>query len=55
MTLRVEHEGAPDAARASAVAATLRDVAKVRGEVEFVPPGSLPGDGKLIEDARRYS
>jgi phenylacetate-CoA ligase len=55
MTLRVEYEGAPDAARASAVAATLRDVAKVRGELEFVPPGSLPGDGKLIEDVRRYS
>jgi phenylacetate-coenzyme A ligase PaaK-like adenylate-forming protein len=55
MTLRVEHDGAPDADRAGAVAATLREIAKVRGDVEFVSPGSLPNDGKVIEDARDYS
>ena len=28
---------------------------KVRGEVRIVAPGSLPNDGKVIEDARAYS
>jgi phenylacetate-CoA ligase len=27
---------------------------KLRGRVELVPPGSLPNDGKVIEDRRRY-
>ena len=53
MTLRVERAGA-DAALAQAVEATLRDVSKLRGEVAFVAPGSLPNDGKVIEDARKY-
>ena len=30
------------------------DVTKLRGEVALVAPGSLPNDGKVIEDARRY-
>ncbi len=32
----------------------IRDVTKLRGQVELVPPGSLPNDGKVIEDARSY-
>jgi phenylacetate-CoA ligase len=32
----------------------IRDVTKLRGDVEFVAPGSLPNDGKVIEDARSY-
>ena len=32
----------------------VRDVTKLRGEVECVQPGSLPNDGKVIEDARSY-
>ena len=32
----------------------IRDVTKLRGEVELVAPGSLPNDGKVIEDARSY-
>lgn len=32
----------------------LRDVTKLRGEVCFVAPGSLPNDGKVIEDSRVY-
>lgn len=55
MTLRVEHDGAPDAGRAGAVTATLREIVKVRGDVEFVASGSLPNDGKVIEDVRDYS
>ncbi|MEO6016659.1 MAG: AMP-binding protein [Polaromonas sp.] len=32
----------------------IRDVTKLRGSVELVAPGSLPNDGKVIEDARSY-
>ena len=53
MTLRVENTGG-DEALARAVEATLRDVSKLRGEVAFVAPGSLPNDGKVIEDVRKY-
>ena len=31
---------------------TIRDVTKLRGEVELVAPGSLPSDGRWIEDRR---
>ncbi|MBV9889836.1 MAG: phenylacetate--CoA ligase family protein, partial [Rhizobacter sp.] len=34
------------------VAQTIRDVTKLRAQVELVSPGSLPNDGKLIEDRR---
>jgi phenylacetate-CoA ligase len=54
MTLRVEREGAQDAGLAASVEATLREVSKLRGEVRFEQPGSLPNDGKVIEDARAY-
>ena len=36
------------------VAEVVRDVTKLRGDVEVVAPGSLPNDGKVIEDARSY-
>jgi phenylacetate-CoA ligase len=55
MTLECEVAGAPDPALAAAIAATVRDVTKLRGEVAFVAPGTLPEDGKLIDDARDYS
>jgi phenylacetate-CoA ligase len=55
MTLRVERAGPADAGLAGAVAATLRELLKVRGDVAFVAPGSLPNDGKVIEDARVYA
>ena len=32
----------------------IRDVTKLRGTVELMAPGSLPNDGKVIEDARSY-
>ncbi len=38
----------------AAIAASIREVAKLRGEVELVAPGSLPNDGKVIEDTRKY-
>ncbi|MDP1646844.1 MAG: AMP-binding protein [Rubrivivax sp.] len=53
MTLHAEAAAAPEGL-AQAVAQTLREVTKLRGEVMLAPPGSLPNDGKVIEDARRY-
>ena len=54
MTLRVESDGDAQADLAARVEATLRDVSKLRGEVRFERPGSLPNDGKVIEDSRSY-
>ncbi len=51
MTLLCETRGG-DAALASAVAASLQAECRVRGEVTLQPPGSLPNDGKVIDDAR---
>lgn len=39
---------------AGLIAASIRDVTKLRGEVEFVAVGSLPNDSLLIEDRRDY-
>jgi phenylacetate-CoA ligase len=36
----------------AAVAETIQAVTKLRGAVELVPEGSLPNDGKVIEDRR---
>lgn len=36
------------------VADSVRDVTKLRAEVELVEAGSLPNDGKVIEDIRSY-
>jgi len=55
MTLHIESAGARDAALAGAIESTLRDLMKLRGAIQFVSPGSLPNDGKVIEDARVYS
>jgi phenylacetate-CoA ligase len=39
---------------AEAIVGSIREVTKLRGEVELVAPGSLPNDGKVIEDLRKY-
>lgn len=52
MTLRAEVEPERRGALATAVVATLRELTQLRGEVELVAPGSLPNDGKVIEDTR---
>ena len=36
------------------ISEAIRDVTKLRGTVELLAPGSLPNDGKVIEDARSY-
>jgi phenylacetate-CoA ligase len=53
MTLKVEVAQSPEGL-AARLAETIRDVTKLRGEVQIVAPGSLPNDGKVIEDARKY-
>ncbi|RYF62547.1 MAG: phenylacetate--CoA ligase family protein, partial [Comamonadaceae bacterium] len=34
--------------------AAVRDVTKLRAEVQLLAPGTLPNDGRVIEDARSY-
>ena len=51
MTLRCECESPAEALR-DQVAATLRAVAKLGGNVELVDAGALPNDGKVIADDR---
>ena len=54
MTLycETEEEGSPDLA--NRIAASLRDVCKLRGDVVFAAIGSLANDGKVIDDIRKY-
>jgi phenylacetate-CoA ligase len=40
---------------ATALAGSVRDVTKLRCEVRLAAPGSLPNDGKVIEDLRRIN
>jgi phenylacetate-CoA ligase len=54
MTLQVEAP-AGATAEADAIVATIRDVTKLRGDVSFHAPGTLPNDGKVIEDRRKIS
>jgi phenylacetate-CoA ligase len=53
MTLRCEVRN-PGEGLKPALVASIRDVTKLRGEIEFVPAGSLPNDGKVIDDTRKY-
>lgn len=50
MTVQIESSGGDDAAYARSVA----EVLKLKGAIEVVAPGSLPKDGLVIEDQRRY-
>ena len=54
MTLKCEAKDRPGGL-AEALIASIRDVTKLRGEVELGAPGSLPNDGKVIEDLRKYT
>lgn len=47
-------EAHADAALGEAIVSSLREITKLRGEVAFHAPGSLPNDGKVIEDVRKY-
>ena len=54
MTLKCEVKDRPGGL-AEAIVASIREVTKLRGEVELVAPGSLPNDGKVIDDTRKYN
>jgi phenylacetate-CoA ligase len=54
MTLHAECAAVPEGLQA-AVAGSVRDITKLRCDVQLVAPGSLPNDGKVIDDARRYT
>jgi phenylacetate-CoA ligase len=54
MTLQAEVEGDPEGL-AARLAEALRDVTKLRGDVLLCAVGSLPNDGKVIEDARNLA
>ncbi|MEY2805179.1 MAG: hypothetical protein RL657_2515 [Pseudomonadota bacterium] len=53
MALHVEVGQQPDGL-AQRIAEAVRDVTKLRADIQLVAPGSLPNDGKVIEDARSY-
>ena len=53
MALQVETT-TPSEALQLRIAEAVRDVTKLRSEVACVAPGTLPNDGKVIEDARSY-
>ncbi|MGE0849500.1 MAG: phenylacetate--CoA ligase family protein [Hyphomicrobiaceae bacterium] len=54
MTLRAEAVVSDESLKAR-LAETLQAVTKLKGGVEFVAPGSLPNDGKVIADERTYT
>jgi phenylacetate-CoA ligase len=54
MTLHAE-AAAHDDALAAALAGSLRDITKLRCEVRLAAPGSLPNDGKVIDDLRQIN
>jgi phenylacetate-CoA ligase len=53
MTLHCETESAPESL-AESIQQTIRDICKVRGDVNLVEPGFIANDGIVIEDNRIY-
>ncbi len=53
MTLHAEVPAGTDPALAARLAESLQAVTKLKGKVVLQTPGSLPNDGKVIEDARK--
>ena len=54
MTLHCEVAGDGSRELSEAIAASLREVCKLRGEVAFAALTSLANDGKVIDDVRKY-
>lgn len=54
MLLRVETTEHGESFK-QALAVCVRELTKLRADVEFVAPGSLPNDGKVIDDVRTYT
>ncbi|MED5622156.1 phenylacetate--CoA ligase family protein [Ideonella sp. BN130291] len=53
LTLHAEVAGSPEGL-VERLAQSVRDVTKLRADIQLCAPGSLPNDGKVIEDLRRY-
>ncbi len=53
MLLRVE-SSETSGGLADQLAAAVRELTKLRCDVQLEPPGALPNDGRVIEDARSY-
>jgi phenylacetate-CoA ligase len=53
MTLRAE-TAAPGEDLSQALSQSVRDITKLRADIVLCAPGTLPNDGKVIEDARTY-
>ena len=53
MTLKVESVST-DVALSTRVGEAIRDITKLRSAVELHAPGTLPNDGKVIDDIRSY-
>ena len=53
MKLKVEVAQSPEGL-AAAIAESVRDITKLRSDVELLAPRSLPNDGRVIEDARDF-
>ncbi|MCV2356666.1 AMP-binding protein [Paucibacter sp. B2R-40] len=54
MSLKIESATPADAGLLERIAAVVREVTKLRAEVQILALGSLPNDGRVIEDARSY-
>ncbi len=50
LTVQIETRATNPALYEASIVATL----KMKGNVELLPPGALPNDGKVIEDSRNY-
>jgi phenylacetate-CoA ligase len=53
MTLQCE-TSAPTDTLGAAVVSSIREITKLRGDVAFCVAGTLPNDGKVIDDIRTY-
>ncbi len=54
MTLHCEFPGDGGERLSQAIAESINAICKLRGDVAFVKPDSLPDDGKLIDDRRTW-
>lgn len=54
LTVKVEGARGGDEAMAERIAARLREVLRIGASIEWVEPGSLPADGKILEDLRTW-
>jgi phenylacetate-CoA ligase len=54
MIFKCELAGGPNEALAAKIVDTIHAITKMRGEIEILKPGTLPNDGKVIDDIREY-